>query len=366
MKPSKNRKFYFTFLLFTYIFFLSYSHLFSEIRALWVPSWELTTPEKIDQLVEDAINNKINQILPEVRYRGDALYIPNREDSTFKNPEKRSYILTDSTNFDPLDYLLEKTKDTKIEIHAWLTIFVVTPYDLDKLSPEHVYFTHPEWITSNFQKKKMKPDSYEGAYLDPGIPEVHNYLLNIILDIIKNYDIAGVHFDYIRYPDTNFGYNEIAVTNYKLDTVYEDIENWQKWREDQVTCFLKKAYISIKNVSPETTVSAAVFPNLENACFKYSQNWLKWLQQGYLDKVYLMAYSTSNDDFENVLNTISDFKMNKEIVVGIRAWSKDNTYPVDKINDKIKFIKKKKFIGFSLFSYTGIIKNGYWGKLKFK
>ena len=120
--------------------------------SVWVTSWDLTSKDRIDQLVKDCEKYKIDEIMAEVRYRGDALYFPNRKDITFSNPEPRSYLLGSSEDFDPLDYLIRKTKRAGIEVHAWVTVFVVTTHKIEQLPQNHVFYTHPEWFTRNFQK----------------------------------------------------------------------------------------------------------------------------------------------------------------------------------------------------------------------
>ena len=88
------------------------------------------------------------------------------------------------------------------------------------------------------------------------------------------------------------------------------------------------------------------------------------MQEGYLDKAYLMAYQTKNEDFQTVIDTVSTFNLNKKIVVGLRAWSKNCSYPVSKINEKIVISRKQNFTGIAFFSYTGIKECGYFKGLK--
>ncbi len=359
---SKFEKTDFNF-IFSVFLLLAFSSLNAEIRALWVPTWELNNPEKIDVLIEDVQKNNLNQILAEVRYRGDALYFPNQNVSTYPNPEKRSYVLHDSL-FDPLDYLIKKAKSKNIKIQAWITMYVITPHKLENISPEHIYYQHPEWITADFAGKKMPHDILEGAYLDPGIPEVQEYLFNVVMDIVVNYEIDGVQLDYIRYPDRKFGYNEIAYGKFKKNVKYEDAESWQDWKDEQISGFVKRLYNEIKTVSPDTELTAAVISKPGKAEKIYSQNWIKWLQENYMDKVYLMAYQKENEDFQANIDSVLTFKQNKKIVVGLRAWSNDCFYPVSKINEKIDFVRKQNFAGIAFYSYTGIKECDYFRGLK--
>ena len=336
----------------------------AQIRAMWVPIWEITTPEKAEKVIDDLKKNNINQLMVQVRYRGDAAYAPNKLSNFYENNEKQYHAIKDSL-FDPLEYILEININKDLEIHAWVTTFVITGHDLKKLHSEHIYFTKPEWVTCDFSQEIMNYQSYMGAYLDPGIPQVQEYTKNVILDLVSNYKIDGIHLDYIRYPDAHYGFSELALEAYRKDVKFQDADAWRQWKEDQITNFMKDIYSNVKRISPETQVTAAVISNL-NEAERYSQNWIKWLQEGYLDKAYLMEYSTSTSTIEKHLNFLSNYDLNEKIVVGLRCWSTAYKYPAYKINEKMKLVNKKHYVGFALFSYTGIIESEYFKDLKIK
>src|SRR5690554_751043 len=254
--------------------------LSADIRGLWVMAWDLKTPEQIDRMVEFALANNITQIFAHTRYRGDALYTPNRIFDTYANPEPRSYILNND-HFDPLAYLIDVAARSDIEVHAWVTVFVVTPKTVENLPPQHIYYTRKEWITEDFRGYQMSYDSYEGAYLDPGIPEVHDYLIDIFLDIVNNYQVAGMQLDYIRYPDSQYGYNPLAIEHYRQSGY--DASDFHRWKSDQISRFVRRFYAEIKYQNPGLLVSAAVISNLERAQRKYYQDWTDWLDEGIID-----------------------------------------------------------------------------------
>lgn len=337
----------------------------AEIKALWVPIWEINSVEKIDALMEELKGKNLNQLLVQVRYRGDAAYVPNKKDSTYFNPEKRYHAITDSL-FDPLDYIISKAGERKLEVHAWFPAFVITGHDLTKLDSSHVYFTKPQWITANFHKQPMKPQDDVGSFLDPGIPEVQNYNLNVIMDIISNYDLAGFHLDYIRYPETEFGYNELAMQVFREEVKYQDAESWQNWKREQISRFVKNVNEKVKKIKPALQITAAVFPDPDEAAERYRQDWQHWLKEGFLDKVYLMAYTKSTEKLETDLTYLANLKLSKKIVVGLRAWSSADDYNADEINDKLKIAAKKKFAGIALFSYSGLKQNKMFSDLKIK
>ncbi len=347
--------------LIAFILFLNIgiSNIYGQNRAIWATIWSINSAEKIDNIVETAKKYNFNQIFIQVRYRADALYIPNKKDSSFTNNEPRSYILKNNY-FDPLEYIINELKNSNIEVHAWIPIFVLTPHDLSKINNKHLYFQHPEWITVDKNGETMSFNEHEGAFLDAGIPAVQEYMLNIIGDIAKNYKLAGIQLDYIRYPDSIYGYNPLAISNFKQsgDT------NFTLWKQEQINGFVNKAFIEIKNINPKLKFSAAVIGNQNKAINKYSQNWKTWLKESYIDNVYVMAYNTSNTSFEKLIRNIDEINRNKSTIV-LRAWKDKKPYSTSKINEKINISKRYGFINYGFYSYSGLIHNHYLKHLKF-
>jgi uncharacterized lipoprotein YddW (UPF0748 family) len=354
MQSRKQRtKKFLIILFFVFLLSASFSSVAAEIRGLWVTAWDLTTPDKIDQVIRFAENHNIKQIFAHIRYRSDALYNPNRIFDTYPNPEPKSYIINDDL-FDPLAYLTYAAADKDLEIHAWVTVFVATPRTLENISPDHLYYNNNDWFTKDFLGTKMHYNSYEGAYLDPGIPEVHDYLINVFLDIITNYPVKGIQLDYIRYPDSQFGYNLTAMDNYSRSGYVET--DFHKWREEQINRFVQRVYAEVKFHDPEMVVSAAVISDLNRARTRYSQNWTKWLEEGYIDYAYMMSYSRSDDIVKQELQAVREWK--DRIVVGLRAWEEENrSYSPDLISSKIEISRKLGFSGIALFSYAGMKTN---------
>jgi len=245
-----------------------------------------------------------------------------------------------------------------IEIHAWVTVFVVTPHDLWKIQPDHIYYKHTDWMTYNRAGQAMKNDVAEGAFFDVGVPAAREYFKNVVSDIVSNYAIDGVQFDYIRYPDSSYGHNPIALNEYAK--VKGEVA-WPKWKQQQLNQFVKELYTQIKSINPKVQVSAAVIANRDKALNKYSQDWPLWLSKKYIDKVYLMAYNTSNTSFSRLIEDVSKIKAQKKMVIVLRAWPPSGSlYPVSKINEKILITKKYHFKSVGFYSYSGMRDNHYF------
>jgi len=332
-----------------------------ETRGVWVPTWEMKTPALIAAMVAAIVEHNGNEILAAVRYRGDAAYVPNRSDRTHPNPEPRNYMI--QANFDPLDYLVRKAHENNLAVVAWFTMLVATPHELDNVSPKHVWYTHRDWFTHHANGRQMTIDEAEGAFLDPGVPEVQDYLVNIVLDVVANYDGDGVQFDYIRYPGGDYGWHPVSRERWRARNPQQTPESWQRWRQEQVSRLVRRCYAEIKAINPNIVVSASVVADLPTAQAD-AQDWPTWLCEGWLDTTYLMSYQERDTSFERVLNSAATVGCNSRIVVGLRAWPNHVRYPVEQIISKVAILRRFPFAGMSLFSYGGLIENGYYDTLR--
>lgn len=341
------------------IIFLSIT-LKAQDRAVWVTAWDMNSPEKIDAMVTKMQSYGFNKIFIQTRYRGDALYFPNKVDSTYINDESRCYLLKDK-KFDPLSYTIEKAKPFGIGVYAWVTTFVITPHDLRKIDSCHVYFQHPDWLLKDKKGNSISFDKYEGAFLDPALPEVRKYTLDILSDIVTNYEIAGIQLDYIRYPDTIFGWNFYSL---KLADSLPNF-NFSAWKQQKISSFVNQTFITLKNINPNLEISAAVISNREKANDSYSQQWWNWLEEGFIDRVYVMAYNTSNRTFTELISELKKIPQQDKLTIIIRSWKENKPYHYSLINTKINILKAAGFENFGFYNYNGLVTEKYLDHIKF-
>lgn len=335
------------------------------ISAVWVLPWDLVRPGSIDTVLVNLQANGQNTLLAEVRYRADAMYIPNKRDSSYTNTETRSYIMKGS-NFDALDYLLTEAIKYDIKVHAWITVLVVTPHDLTKLPDNHLYHKHTDWITTDLDGKRMPLTSAEGYFVDPGIKEVRDYTLNFINDILLNYPkLAGLHLDYIRYPGENYGYHPKAMEVFNKSNIPNTYSRRMLWKEAIVTKLVKDIYNRVKELNPSLELSVAVVADKVKARSRYSQNWQEWLDEGIVDRVYMMAYTIDDKVLREQLADPELEAFKDKLVVGLRAWSAGKKkYKATDIVSKINVSREMGFNDIGMFSYGGIMENSYWAKLR--
>jgi len=269
-----------------------------ELRGCWVSGWGdgFLTPEQADETIRLAKLANLNTIFVQVRKVGDAYYR-----SSF---EPRATNISAPDDYDPLAYIIEKAHAEGIKVHAWVNMFRVWTGSTPPSNQQHVALRFPGWISKRYDGNINASD---GLFLDPGVPEVCDYTLNIVVDIVRNYNVDGVHLDYVRYAGRDYGYASAAVARFNEETNRCGIPapndpEWCKWRRDQVTSLVKRIYKAIKQEKPDIIVSAAVVcwgsssDNFENTSpyLKVHQDWLSWLKMGYVDAVVPMNYKNES------------------------------------------------------------------------
>lgn len=333
-----------------------------EIRAMWVLPWSINTPEKLDAMIASALLSQQTDLLLEVRYRTDALYQTNRRPDAYPNPEPRSHVL-EIQDFDPLAYALEQGHLNNLRIHAWVVVFNATTLDSAQIAENYIVKNHADWITHDKSGKRMSSTDQYGFYTDPGVTGVREHLLDVFSDLVSGYpELDGLHLDYIRYPNSSLGYHPESVERFKASGL-----EWNQWRVRQVSSFVSELRQRLKTINPKLILSAAVMPEHATAVKYYAQDWLDWLNKGYVDFVYPMAYNLDTSEFKRQIDTLQRLNLQDRIVVGLRAWNSNGgsmlpqeglkDYSILDLSERINSVRSHGFAGISLFSYDGLLKD---------
>ncbi len=356
------------------------------MRALWVVRTTLTSPEKIRAMVQSAKDNGFNTLIVQVRGRGDAYYRSQREP---RAPELKDQ----PADFDPLAVTLTEAKKHGLEVHAWLNTSLLANLDTLPANPDHVYNRNPEWLAvpravaaELYQMSPRDPryrarivewsrgnrGELEGMYTGPANSKVREHLLKIWLDVLKNYAVDGLHFDYVRLASPDFDYSRTSLDNFrkwlepKLSTEQRSqlrasvksnalaaaeihADKFSEFQREQITMLVQRIYREVKKRKPQLTVSASVFANHENAYDRRFQDWRRWLSMGILDVVCPMAYSTDTAVFQKQIEIAST----SAHAAGRRVWAGIGAYriPSESTIEKIEVARKLGSDGIILFSY---------------
>ena len=343
----------------------------AEFRGMWIVRHTLVNSDRLLKSVELASRMNINALLVQVRGRGDAYYnselVPRAEGL---RPE----------SFDPLSLAIHEAHQRGIEVHAWINVFLAwNPTDTPPSNSAHLLHRHPEWFMTSADGiemgSKMLGDvdlvrrGVEGRYLSPGVPEVRMHLLKVIQEIIENYDVDGIHLDYIRYPNLHYDYSLISRAEFTrslgfdplkvIDQTYsleEDLKKrrlkvWQKWRTDQITVLVKEIRVLLDDLSPDIQLSAAVKPDVERAYFQHGQDWIRWINREMVDFVVPMFYTGSEREIARKIKASNQYVKRGRMFAGIGMYNQNARASVA----QVEIARKAGLEGIVLYSYDSLV-----------
>ncbi len=285
-----------------------------DLRGVWIASVaNIDFPSKpglsseeqkaeLDKIIENAEYMGLNAIFFQVRPTGDALY----KSSIFP----WSKYLTgeqgkaNDKDFDPLKYIIEQGHKKDIQIHAWINPLRLS---IDKYSSLEKAKIN---LSENHPAKKLSkaivlgPD--EKLYLDPGNPEAIKLITDGIAEIVKNYDVDGIHFDDYFYP---------SKTESKGNKDFDDAETYKKykgqfknkedWRRNNIDTLVKNTYETVKGIKPEVKFGISPFAIWSNkdrnekgsdtqggisTYYDYFADSKKWVEEEYIDYIAPQLY----------------------------------------------------------------------------
>ena len=318
-----------------------------EYRAFWVDAWHAgaLNQSQVDKLLGvvgdpnskgDVRNANCNAVFVQVRRNADVAY-----PSGMVPPEPYMSGLTPS-DFNALQAVINAAHDTtggksRVEVHAWIVVFRTSGgvvYELHN-DPPTGSLTELDnyWIT---RLDTGAEPSNKG--FDPGHPLAEEYLVNVAMDIVNNFDIDGIHYDYIRFYSNNEGYNPTSVARYNArygltgQPAASD-EQWKQWRRDQVTAFVRKTYAKIQaskpwvkqsgafvTWNPSPTSSTRTAFQATRPYYDVYSDWDSWVQEGIVDIAVPMTYydlgGSYAADYTRWMNFEKDRKFNRHMVVG--------------------------------------------------
>src|SRR4051812_406034 len=272
-----------------------------EFRGVWIASVEnidwpsqpgLSTQEQKDELIgilDRAVSLRLNAVILQVRPAADALYASQLEPWS----EYLTGRMGRAPNpfYDPLEFAVAEAHKRGLELHAWFNPYRARhPSSKSPPSSNHISVTNPDLVKSYGSM----------LWMDPGEPAVRQRTLDVILDVVKRYDIDGVHIDDYFYP-----YKEKDRRGRIIE--FPDATSWRKyvrsggqlskddWRRSNVDTLIHQVYTEIKAAKPWVKFGISPFgvwrpgypaETRSNAFDSYAELYgdsRKWLVNGWAD-----------------------------------------------------------------------------------
>lgn len=341
-----------------------------EIRGVWVATVlgldfpkgatkdEALLKNRLDDIVEKTASYGLNTIYFQVRPSCDALY--SSEIFPWSVYLTGEYGVAPENNFDPLEYIINKAHSKGISLHAWINPYRVTMYETD--------------IVPEFAKDISFKGGDGKTYLDPGKEESKDLVISGIDEIIKNYDVDGIHLDDYFYPSCS--YDDLATFNAN-PRGFSSIEDW---RRDNITALISDIKTTIKDYDSSIVFSvspAGIWDNKKSNSLgsntsghsTYSQSYADtrlWVKKNLVDVIIPQIYwenGNSSADFKTVLDWWSDVQSGTKtkLVIGLGAYRADEAksgsawYGTNELSKQISQLRAKTQVsGYSVYRFGSI------------
>lgn len=345
-----------------------------EFRAVWIASvtnidWPsskyLTTTQQQNEFISMLDYFKscgFNAVIVQIRPSCDAFYANTRE--PWSEWLMGIQGLAPSPFYDPLQFMITETKKRGMEFHAWFNPYRSQVSATSSIHSSHITRTKPEWNLRFNSPYRM---------LDPGLPQVREYVVSIIMDVVRRYDIDGVHFDDYFYPYEGIT-NQDSVSWSLYSGGYTNIGDW---RRNNVNTLVRMVYDSIMSVKPKIKFGISPFGIWKNSAAgtsgfeAYSGIYcdaVAWLQERKVD--YIMpqiywAFARTAAPYGNLVPWWSTVLNGRHLYVGHGAYNmlKADPFPVgswpsSELCDQIRFNRLFSNVhGSSFFSAKNIRNN---------
>lgn len=270
-----------------------------EFRGVWIASvYNIDWPKTLDnpeaqkqefiEILDKLDSLNINAIFVQVRPTSDALY------KSYINPWSK--YLTGGQGkypgYDPLQFMIEETHKRDMEFHAWLNPYRITTQgtDLNELAPNNPARIKPEWVL----------EFNNALFYDPENPEVIEYVAITVYEIIKKYDVDGIHFDDYFYP-----------YDYPLPEGEDREGEVANNRRESVNNLIRTIYKVIKSTKPSVQFGVSPYGVWKNkssdligsesnsleSYYDLYMDTLTWIDEHIVDYIAPQIYwSTDNND----------------------------------------------------------------------
>lgn len=329
-----------------------------EFRGVWVSTihnidwppkkglWKQAQKDAFIDLLDQHQKAGINAIIFQVRPASDAFYKSKNEPWS----EWLSGVQGDKPSFDPLKFVVTECHKRNMELHAWFNPFRAFAKGQGSLSTKHISHRHGDWLVSY----------HHGKYINPGIPEARQYLVQEIMGVVEKYDIDGVHFDDYFYPyPVNGQPFEDSLTYAKYN---DGITDKGDWRRSNINNFIKTLHANIVSEKPHVKFGVSPFgvwrnkKDDETGSDTYASipsydsiyaDTRKWLDEGWIDYIAPQIYWSTKfkpASFSVLIPWWAENGADRHVYIGHAVYKINNNYDStwydpEEMSNQIKMVR---------------------------
>ena len=240
-----------------------------------------------------------------------------------------------------------------VQLHVWKVDWNLmgAPKEFaDKMRDEH--------------RLQMSSKGNEELWLCPSHPDNQKLEIAAMLELVRNYDLDGIHFDYIRYPGNEYCFcdgckerfqhaSEASLHAWPADVLPGGSlhQQWLDWRRNNITTVVKAVSEQARVLKPNLKISAAVFRYWNVDRDIVGQDWKVWCDKGYLDFVCPMDYTLSKLRFEDMVSQQVKWAGKVPCYPGLGVSASSSHFGADRAIEEIEIARRYHTGGFVIFNY---------------
>jgi uncharacterized lipoprotein YddW (UPF0748 family) len=315
-----------------------------EFRAFWCHSAFGVQGLDWEEAIRRLASNGFNAVVPNMLWGGAAFYPSTVLPVAASVAEKG----------DQIAQCLRAARKHGVQVHVWKV-----NWNLGSQVPRE--FLERMRAESRLQ---MSSRGKQEPWLCPSHPLNRQLEIASMVEVAEKYEVDGIHFDYIRYPDGDHCFCQgcrdrfakaarAEIRDWPRDVLAGGAyrHQWLDWRRDNITAVVKAVSEQARKVRPKVKISAAVFRNWSVDRDGVGQDWKLWCERGYLDFVCPMDYTDSGSQFDVWVATQKQWAGKVPVYPGIGASASSSALPADSVIGQILTSRRYRTGGFVIFNY---------------
>lgn len=287
---------------------------FSEINSMLLS--ENGFEAELRQAVENCRSLKAENVYIHVRSYCDSLF-----------PSDYFPLIAEAENYgyDVFDAFLKAFREAGIKVHAWINPYRVltSSSDIEKLSNGSPAY---KWLKDNDSENDRNVCFWQGIYLNPAETEVRKLVIDGIRELMRKYEVDGIHFDDYFYPTADPDFDRESYEAYCKDNKHP--LSLEDWRRANVNALISGCYTAIKAINGDTVFSISPAASIENNYTALFADVEEWVQSGYVDTVipqlyFGFDYPTAEYRFEKLLldwKRLVSCNPQVELLIGLASY----------------------------------------------
>lgn len=337
-----------------------------ELRGVWITNIDsqvLFSLKNIVRAVERLESMNFNTIYPTVWNWGYTLYPSKVAEKVLGRSVRLVTPLDEDINpnlgtepgRDMLKEIIMIGHRKKMAVMPWFEFGFMMPADSE------IVERHPDWITKRRDGTTLYREGiHDRVWLNPFHPEVQQFILDLVTEIVENYDLDGIQFDDHFGLPAEFGYDDYTVGLYQKEIKQKPSDDfketfWVRWRADKLNAFMERLFKEVK--ARKNNCIVALSPNpLHYALPAHLQDWFTWERRGWIEEIIVQVYRNDLSRFVAELEReeISLAKIHVPVGIGILSGLKGRAVPLSQIQEQVQQVRQRGLAGVSFFFYESL------------